>query len=629
MAGYFVDRRLADEFGDEALALFEQSLGLGLWQRLRPVLGSRLAFFVGFGSAAVRFLLVPALGGIAGLRKTISDFIACVTTLTGAAAAILDPARARSIARRLEPFTALGSGHAATLAYRFVTLLSILPEERVMEVIAGFRELVARLEDPRPIPDLPPPLRRALYGGALYALGSMEIFREGPGALECAEKLEQSGLKIDEMVANQLRTLHHALRGEAQLADHYRSRVEANAILGGNGWQVEVWVPTSTLLIYILTQDVIGVKRSSEQIDRLSQEIPSLRRKALEARGEYHHLKGEHELGFKFLQVFSPSIPPHSFLGWSNAAASHVRALNRLGRHAEAKALIEPIIAGLSEDDRSVFAFNGNLFRELAHAHAGLGDHAAATALIDELLQRHAPSQNPLLLGNLHATAVAIAAGAGETARALEHLAHMDKWFRPTGNPSLIGQCERLLRQLDRVGDDHGARPDIAAHESASEEGTRSVRSLLSQCLDGDQRAELSRRLLLTHMRAQSGYLFAYDEQGLRLIAPQHGQEPPNELVLRIVANIASDAEAEAATVITRAPGSSSMPPPMPNADIEQAYRVFLLSVPSRGCMQTVGAIAVAVDAHPLQAPDQAFLQNVAYSLFESGAASATETKQS
>jgi hypothetical protein len=628
MAGYYVDRKLADEFGDLVLDTFERVLGVTRARRLRGLLGRTASLYLSLGVSALHFLVTPGLGGIGGLRRQIANYIACTTALTGTATVCLDPVTARRRADRLETLAALGGrDHAARLAYRFVQLLARLPEERVVEIADGCRELLERLEDPRPIPDMPSDARAFLHSGVLYALGSMEVFREGTGALECAQKLQERGFKLDETVSDQLRTLHHAMRGEVVLAEMYRARVEMHAMQAGSAWQAEVWVPSSTIIVYVLTLDTIGLKRAMEQIDRLAQEIPSLRRHAELARAEYHHLKGEHDRGFELAGPHLDGTADRSFLGRSFAVSNRARALNRLGRHAEAKAAVEPLIARLTAQDRTVVAIYGNLFRELSHAHAGLGEHAQAFELVDALLERHEPSRHPLLLGNLHATAAAIAVGAGDVPRALEHVSHMEHWFRPTGNPALIGQCERMLRQVRRLVDGGPGAGDAAPADGGSADdasAARSARSLLSHCQGPEQRAQFALDLLLNHVRGESGFLFSFEGGALSLIAPQHGEEPPPQLLSRLHSDIAGQMEDEAATVVTKAPGSASLPPPMPVVEVEQVYRSYVLTIPGRDELRIVGAVAVSVGEKPLRPAQQAFLQGVARSLFEAGDAGAT-----
>jgi hypothetical protein len=379
--------------------------------------------------------------------------------------------------------------------------------------------------------------------------------------------------------------------------------------------------------VYVATLDTIGLKRTMEQLDRLAQDVPSLRTHAALGRAEYYHLKGEHEQAFAIVSPILAATADRSFFGRTSAVVNHARALNRLGRHAEAKDFLQPFLAGVSDDDLTVVMIYPMLHRELAHAQAGLGDHGAAFATIDRLLERYTESKHPLLLGNLHASAAAIAVDAGDTTRALEHVSHMEHWFRPTGNPALIGQCERMLRQVRRMVDGRAGEVEALVPEASFDDGGATARSMLSQCRGSEQRAEFALGLLLSHVRGATGFLFSYQHGDLSLIAPQHGQEPGAELIARIESDIRGHTADEDVTVVTKSPGSASLPPPMPDTNIEDRYRTYLLTIPGRDEVRVVGALAVSLGERPLRAPQQSFMQTVARTLFESGDGGSTETR--
>jgi hypothetical protein len=428
------------------------------------------------------------------------------------------------------------------------------------------------------------------------------------------------------MVADQLRTNYHALRGEAEIADRYRARVELHAVQAGSAWQAEIWAPCNMIAVNVLTQDTIGLKRTMEQLDRLGQEIPSLAFHARMARSEYHFLKGEYEQGIAISGPLRASMPERGFVGYTFSLSSEAHALNRLGRHAEAKALMEPLVQGLSEADKDVVGHYGNLARELAHAHCGLGDHTAAFAIIDELLERHGGSGHPLLLGNLHSTGAAIAIAAGDATRALEHLTQMEHAFRPTKNPALIAQWEHMRREVRRLVEQRTPELTVSldALDSSSGASDVPVRALLKQCKSADQRAQLALDLIVNHVRGKRGFLFAFQHDDLQLIAPQHGAEPQTELVERIRHDIDQDLEQDDVTVVGR-PARSPLPPALEPAPSRTAYRTITLAIKVNGALRVVGAVAIEGGVRPLAAPQTSFLQTVARALFDDGETGETQ----
>jgi len=90
--------------------------------------------------------------------------------------------------------------------------------------------------------------------------------------------------------------------------------------------------------------------------------------------------------------------------------------------------------------------------RQLALAHAGLGDRTAARSMLGQLLQRPEVASHPLLLSLLHLAAakVALLEGAGDDLA--RHVAQARRVSREMGHPGVIAQCEQLLEEARAVG---------------------------------------------------------------------------------------------------------------------------------------------------------------------------------
>ena len=521
----------------------------------------------------------------------------------------------------------MGGDHAAHWAYRFANVLAMVPQERFTDILEEGTEILNRLDSPRRITDLRRQARRILQGGVIYAVASIDAFRAEPKVLEYADRLDQLGLKLYEMVADQLRAVYHAMRGEVDLANDYRAKVETHAVQAGSAWQAEIWVPSSMIVVSVLTRDTIGLKRTMEQIDRLAQQIPALKLHAEMVRAEYNYLKGDYAHGLAIAGPIIAATKDREFVGRTFSLASQARALNRLGRYTEAKSLMEPLVARLSEADKEVVAHYAELSRELAHAYSGLGDHEGAAAIIDDMLVRYGTCNNPLLLGNLHASATALALAVDDVLLAREHLSEMERFFRPTGNPSLIAQCEHMRREVRRrvalTAPEHAA--EFGDLDSVAGDEFSTARSLLSQAQGPEQRAQHALDLLIAHMRGRSGYLFSYEKSDLHLIAPRHGAEPHTEVLDRIRDGVAGNQPAADVTVVTARLARASLPPTTEPPPRRSNFRTYLLTIPQTGGDRIVGAVAIEAGVNALSSPKPEFLQTVARALFEAGDAGKTE----
>jgi hypothetical protein len=68
------------------------------------------------------------------------------------------------------------------------------------------------------------------------------MFREDASvALESADALEASGMRLYTMIGAQLRFFYYAIRGALAKAMSHRKQLEAHAAYAGSAWQVETW----------------------------------------------------------------------------------------------------------------------------------------------------------------------------------------------------------------------------------------------------------------------------------------------------------------------------------------------------------------------------------------------------
>jgi tetratricopeptide (TPR) repeat protein len=635
IAGYRVDRRLVAEYGDEAIEMFRDVIGLKLSARLRPFLGRKLSLYLGLASGVVRALVTHGGKGIAAFRHTVSTYFSVVVSLASAATICFDIERIQRCVRALEPLTALGDDHPATISYQFAKTLARLPEDRIAEVAAGCERLIARLGDPaRPVKGLPEDSRLLLLGGAWYALGAMSCFRDGRYALHCADQLDALGLRLYAMAADQVRTIHHALRGDIARAKQYRERVEMHAIQAGSGWQVEVWSPCGTTLVYTLTRDIIGIKHVAEELDRLIQEIPTLRRHHQLARGVYHELQGDLQVAVEIRSAVLGAAAPRAFIGYPPAVGSHAATLVALGRAVEAKKHLQVVLDHMTPADAPYIAMYQKVFIGLALADAALGDFAAATSRLDAVIEKHAPDEGPLTLGNLHAARARVALMMNDFEAAEQHLAAMERWLRPTGNPALIGQCERLRRELARVSNREalpiagGGSHLSSASGSVAQSELDLLRAILSQCSGRPELWQRALDLAVGWAHGTGGYLFLYEARDARLRLGAHSGcdvPPPPRLEGEVLCALheTRDAEEEATSAISAAELPSLVTGGHKQVKLDDAtYQTFVLTAIHEAQLQLVGAVCVREGDRPITAPSARLLDAVARSLFEADVSS-------
>lgn len=579
-ASWYCDFRLAREFGEETIGVLSDLIGLTLAGRLRPWLGSRLSLYCGLGYAALAFTFGRGRKGVRSLREQIVMYCNCVSMLAAVAASCLDAERVKLWADKLEHLAALGRDHAAALTHRFTELLALVPQDEPAAAIRGFRELLVTLEDGKRVRDLPEDSRLMLRGGALYAMGALSSFADSPFALECASALERIGLQLYAMAADQVRASYHAVRGEIELADFYRERVDMHALRAGSGWQAEVWAPASSIVGAITTWDVIALRRAGEELERLAVEIPSLRRFATIARASWLLIRGDAQSALVHYQALIDGTPPRAFVGWSAVLGVYARSLTFVGRPKEAKQVCERALSEQREGDSELTTMYSALISEIARAEVAMGQHEAASARIDTLLKAR-EHDNPAFIANQHEIAAHAALRAGDALRALHHAMEMERAAEPTANPALLQQCAALRAEIAAFERSTSSPPQGGPSDPDSTSTAASPMAL--DVSASQQRVEQALQLIVEQAGGLSGYLFAIVRGKSSLLAPLHGPDPPEHLLDQVSRDLrtfqrarrraTTDQAAIHATVITLHEASPAGPPPR-----AQEYRTVILS---------------------------------------------------
>jgi tetratricopeptide (TPR) repeat protein len=473
-AGYYVERRLADEYGDLAIAILAEETGIALTARLSPYIGKYLSLLVGLVYAIVLHFF-NGRGGLRGLNNHVSFMGGLTTSLTATSVICLDAEEAARRAVHFEPFEPLGQRHAGAFLSAMSKAVVGVARDRSWETIARLRELLRRFDTPRAVLGFPAQMKPVTRGGLLYGLGALEGMMDAPLALERANELESCGLRLYDMLACQVRANYYANQGNQELAREYEKRVEIHATRNGSTWQAEVWAPSSRMLACMRTHDVVGMKRTGEELERLSAEIPSLERYARAARALLAMLRGDHATAIPLLERLHAEAEPRSYIGWMALASMLARAYTLTGQPERAVAVSEPIVASLSDEDRLVVGLALSAELELAVAEARLGRSQSAVSRLEHLLRLHEAQNGAVTLGTLHAAWADVAMAMGDAVSARYHRARMDYWYHATNNPSLIAESERVSAAFDAPG----ARPAMSGddmtetvHESLNETAT-------------------------------------------------------------------------------------------------------------------------------------------------------------
>lgn len=600
VAGYFADRRYALRYGERAVEALSRVLKLSWARRLTPLLGKKLALLVAFAAAAVGTFWGRKRG--LSLPENVRILLLAASTLAGTAAICMDPDRAARYARCLEPLTALGRDHAATLIHDFSALMSLQGRDRAARSVSAMRAMIERLADPRPIAEMTESIRASYYAGIHLPMGVFLVRRDDREGLQVADKLEQFS-PLYAMSADHLRANYHAGQGDLEAAKVWRQRMEIHAVQLGSAWQAETWAPVDVINIALRLHDASAMKRAAQELGRLSEELPSLRRQERYATIAFLVLTGKYteaiELGAQCDEA------PYAMNGWMRTQGTLARAHNALGQHERARTICVEALRGADVEERRYVVMNLGVELELALAEAGLGRFGLAHAALLRLHAEHTEHQSAVTLGSLHEARARVALLERDFALARAQLAAALGMFQAIGVASLLERARGLARDIDRVED-----PARAAGETAADVDHALTRLavLLRQRAEGPHVSSGCLELALELGDAEDGFLVLAHSP--TEVAAYLGQRAPSRELVAWASELLQKPDVAGQTVLMASSGAQRGAGHKVVAG--RHYRGLRLCTYEQGVERSVATLVLAADTRVPSMPEPAVVQAIA-----------------
>jgi hypothetical protein len=531
IAGYFVDRKLAVRYGDEALASLQEVMGLHSARRLRRFFGAKLALLAALGSVAVRFLVRRNAWPAASLTDALTLLFMTVSALAASHALCFDYAGALRATNVLEPFATFGTKHAAAFSYNVCRGLTTAVRDTFGESYARWQRVVALLESKQRIFGLPDHLRVRYLSGLMFAMAIMDSQRDDDRTLRTADRLDQMGVALYPMSTDQLRAMYYAHHGDAKLYAHYRERAEQRAIQLGAIWQNETWTLLVEAIVSLRHHDAMSMKRVSEQLRSASEIIPTLSVFADRSRGSYLLLRERYAPALPWLEHCLGEEVRLNF-GWGRSHGVLARAYNELGRYEDARAACSRVLSVFDAGDLAFPGLTLLVETERLVAEAGLGNFEHARHELGLLLDKHGKTPGPLTLAELHEAGLRIALLARNATDAKAHGDEMAHWYGATGMPSLIQYCEVVAaRTQTALGGPLASAARALSHDQQDQIDTSAStfgldRSLTDPALPLSEFARRALLMIAGDERCAQGFLYWIDADKTCRPAGALGSEP-------------------------------------------------------------------------------------------------------
>jgi tetratricopeptide (TPR) repeat protein len=284
--------------------------------------------------------------------------------------------------------------------------------------------------------------------GTKYAVATIEASWGLELALTRANELETSpSFKVN---AWQLRTLYYLRQGDVQKVGRCKKQLELlriqNSVPYFEGTQL-----LSEMYAYSFSDDLIGIKRTIDDIEtmanRFDEWIPVLHL----ARGEYHRIRGDHENAIKSLEQSLELVTVGRHLAWPYLAGAYVNALFEAGRLKESQTAGRKFIG---DAEAGELGLSCNYIRvPLARTEASLGEY--------ELAVRHAQSAidswkalgtTGINLGLAYESRARVACFMNDQEGFWINATLCAEQYRKGRNSALKAKYERLIRNAHEAG---------------------------------------------------------------------------------------------------------------------------------------------------------------------------------
>jgi len=503
IGSFFIDHRLAERYGEQALDALEHVLCFDRARKLRNVVGAKLALVVALASAAARRRASPE--ATPTLRVALRMLVGCAVGLNAVATSSTDTTLTARCRAALDPLSAFGERHAVGLVRRGTIAVGSILDANHPAALAELRAIAAKIASEQAIRKLPEHVRRELDGGCWFSIGFIQCWRQDPEALAIADRIERLS-PMYAMNADQLREAFYAGRGDMLRAAACRQRVEMQALRVGAAWQIVTLAPIQASLACLWMHDAMQAKRAAAELERLSRELPALAREARRSRACYLVLSERYAEAIDSLQ---PDDARADVTGGSRVQGILARAHNRLGQHAQARQICQEALSTRTEEDLSFVVMYLHVQLELAIAEAALGEAPRARERLELLRTRH-EAAGPLMLGAVHEACVRVALIERDLAACREHLEQMRSCYLPTQVPSLAELTRTLATHIEQAQLGPGPDAQKPNAESAPDDKpqvTRMQRPITRSESSFEKRALRCLNIALELTRAQQGFI--------------------------------------------------------------------------------------------------------------------------
>ncbi|HZO17240.1 MAG TPA: hypothetical protein VFB62_28380, partial [Polyangiaceae bacterium] len=597
-SGIICDRDTLIRYSEETIAMLRDDSGMSTASRLVPWLGRALAVVVGLLWVLLRRPFVPAAHRGPAPIDALATFVAFVNFTASARSLGFHVDELHELRALIEP-VAVFKKRVLSAAYLMVESFLCIPLGR-WHVVYDNCDRVLHLFDTDFLTPFPEVERQLGRGAAHFMVACLDALDQKPQYQERLAALESLGLGFFEAGANMARFFYHRLRGEEETARELWNETELSYLQLGSAWVFESQRAWISAVAYGLSRDVIGLKRTIVELERLCRAGYRLGAFLEITRGEYLRERGDLDAAVARCEAALAFLRPDETYVRQLALAALAETHLAGGRPRRALKIGREGFELASQPDTRCETTRLRCGRAMALAQAARGKLARAERTLDGLLADALPLASPTLSGGLHEARARVALLAGDQPTYLHHAHQAGQYFRGTKNPALVARIERLELAAKEIeaGPQRVVAEDAVTVVARTDRRSRITKTLAS-CRGSAERAERALELLIDEAFADGGYLFLQGAEGLTLAAPGYGAEPAESVLERVEQAFAGHDEE-----LTQVMGESSMTILLPLGD-------------ERGTI--IGVAHLEGASLPLRRPLPEVAERIARTLYEAG----------
>jgi tetratricopeptide (TPR) repeat protein len=375
------------------------------------------------------------------------------------------------------------------------------------------------------------------------------------------------------------------------------------------------------LLAYMAVEDLVRVKHALDPVTAMASELLAWQPCLHYVRGGYHLLRGDLGEARAELEAALALTAAGQHLAWPALAGALLTTLVAQGQEQEALARGKHMLE--QAEAEALHSLRHYIETPLALAHAALGEHEAAIARLQRVIEQFERLGSAgVPLGNAYEARARVAVLMNDTASFRRYSALCAEQYRAGHNPALTAKYERLLlfarkwrvyvsSDLERAADHKQLhQSDVGSH----------VATLLGQCHGPAERAQETLRVLVAHCGAAGGFLYVLQSGGPILRAQLGDKQPPAELDTQVARHVAAELTAVDEATATVAPDAvtSRELERWSTADGTQLVPMVLAHESAEGFVIT-GVAALLPSADGVFQSPEALLRILSRALLEAG----------